>query len=192
MRRQLGIALSVTALLTGKLADAGEAPQAASPPAKEHGWLGGQMDVGVPDGAAVGAMLRPGVPWAHLGLAYTYGLASGVRAGATLDPVNFPIAPTLTVEAGHTFEGSIHGQWLGLSSAARGSYTYANLHLGLEFGKRDRWRIYLRGGASMIAIHTSGLNTSVGHGDQSVSASDPNVNATVLGTAKLGFAVYFW
>jgi hypothetical protein len=152
--------------------------------------VGAQTDIGLPDGAALGVVVRPAVSWLRLSAAYTYALASGVRVGATLDPVNFPIAPTLTVEAGHAFRGTVRGQWIGMEDDAKVSYSYANLHLGLELGSRDRWRLYLRGGGSVLAVSTSDLVMASASGE-TVTARGTTVTASALGTAKLGFAMYF-
>lgn len=153
-----------------------------------HRWVGMQFDVGAPDGAALGVVVRPYVNWLRLNLSGTYnGVAPGIRGGATLDPIKFPVAPTLTFEGGHAWEGSVPGT----SNLPQFGYDYANLHLGLEFGNRDTWRFFLQGGPSWLHVQTSGFQQVVGSSDPGLKIGDPTANVTVLPTAKLGFALYF-
>lgn len=151
-------------------------------------YVGMQMDLGVPDGAALGVVVRPKLNWLRLNVSGTYNAISpGIRGGLTLDPIKFPIAPTLTFEGGHSFRGSIPG----VDSVPDLSYSYVNLHGGLEFGSRDSWRFFIHAGPSWLSAQTYNFSDSIGNKDQSLTVSDPNVSARVFPTAKLGFAVYF-
>ncbi len=167
---------------------ASTAAAADAPP--RYRWLGLQADVGVPDGAGIGAVVRPGITWARLEASYTYSMvASGVRGGITIDPLATIVAPTLTIEGGAAFDGELPASWLHLSGNARVNYQYANVHLGLELGRRDSWRIFIRGGATGVRAEAADLHSATGA--MSASADRLDVNATVLGTAKVGFVVLF-
>jgi hypothetical protein len=147
-----------------------------------HRWVGIQFDVGVPDGAGFGLVFRPYVDWLRLHLVQTYnGLAGGVRGGFTFDPINFPVAPTITLEGGHSFKGKLPG----VDMPAIG-YDYANLHLGLEFGKRNIWRFFVHGGITWAHVITSDFQSFNG-GPGSIG--NPMLN--LMGpSAKIGFTFY--
>ena len=150
-----------------------------------HRTVGVGLDVGVPDGVAVGVVVRPVVNWLRLEAAGTYNLmAPGIRGGLTLDPVNFGVAPTFTFEGGHAFEGNVPH----IDKQIGVQYNYANLHLGLEFGRRDYWRIFLRGGVSYLDLQTSGFQNATKVGG--FNLDNPSFDGW-LPSAKLGFALYF-
>jgi hypothetical protein len=158
--------------------------------APRYRWLGLQADVGVPDGAGIGVAVRPGITWARLEASYTYSVvASGVRGGVTLDPFDAIIAPTITVEGGETFNGELPGSWVGLSNNPRLNYEYVNVHLGLELGRRDSWRIFIRGGATRV--HAEAADLRAANGTTTTTVDRLEANANVLGTAKIGFMVLF-
>ncbi len=172
--------LILSLMMVPALASADESPR--------FKYVGMQVDVGVPDGAAVGVVVRPKLNWLRLNLSGTYNVLSpGIRGGFTLDPIKFPIAPTLTLEGGHSFKGTVPG----IASNPEVSYNYANLHLGIEFGNRDSWRFFIHGGPSWINAQTYDFENTIGNKDKSLSVSDPSVSARVFPTAKLGFALYF-
>ncbi len=155
-----------------------------------HRWVGIQFDLGVPDGAAFGLVFRPYVDWLRLHVSGTYnGLSGGVRGGLTLDPINFPMAPTLTVEGGHSFEGKFPG----ITNMPAFGYDYVNLHLGLEFGKRDVWRFFFQGGPTWMHVTSSDFQTGSGSGSGSGSTTtgNPTMSGWVCPSLKFGFTVYF-
>lgn len=152
-------------------------------------WLGVQSDVGVPDGATFGFVARPGLSWAKLTAAYSYNVInSGFRGGICIDPVKFVVSPSLTIEAGHVFAGELNGGWFGLSRNPQVGYDYANLHLGVEVGVRDRWRLFLHGGFSRIFLRAEDLEKASDDGTR-VIIERANADATVFGTVKAGFVV---
>lgn len=171
------------------LVTASTAARADEPTPERHRWVGMQFDVGAPDGVALGVVVRPYVNWARLNLSGTYNaIAPGIRGGVTLDPIKFPVAPTLTFEGGHAWNGNIPG---GGSNLPQVGYDYMNLHLGLEFGNRDHWRFFLQGGPSWMHVQTSNFQAVVGSSDSSLVIGNPSANVAVIPTAKLGFALYF-
>ena len=154
--------------------------------AEHHRTFGMVMDVGVPDGAALGLSVRPFVEWLRVSAAGTYnGMAPGARVGITLDPISFPIAPTLTVEGGHYWAGSVPT----MNDAVAVGYNYMNFHLGLEFGSQSSFRFYLRGGVSWLDISSTINQQASGSGSPTVS--DPSFSGWVAPSGKLGFATHF-
>ena len=153
--------------------------------AEVHRTLGFSMDFGVPDGAALGMVVRPAFNWLRLEAAATFnGAAPGARLGLTLDPVPWVLAPTLTAEGGHTWDGPVPG----MQNSPSVGYDYANFHFGLEFGHRESLRFFLRGGASWVDVHTANFHEGAGSG---VVAQNPSFIGWVAPTAKLGFAQFF-
>lgn len=154
-------------------------------------WLGLALDAGVPDGANLNLVYRP-FHWLRFHAGPSYNLVGfGVRGGASLIPFDSWISPSLVVEGGHYFPSELSGfveGVLGLSSEGvpeRASYSYGNLHLGLELGT-PHFSFFLRGGYSLIeGFVTPAAEASDGvrlDGDARVSALVPS--------AKLGFVVY--
>lgn len=159
---------------------------AADAPSERLAFVEMQADVGVPDGAALGPVVRP-THWMRLGAAYTHnGFAGGLRGAITLDPINFPLAPTLTIEGGQTFDGAVRGQWLGIRDDVRLRYRYASAQLGIELGLRNSTRVFVRGGASLIELDIRDL-----HSSDSSSARGIDARVALVGSAKLGFATYW-
>lgn len=178
--------MRLLALVTLLIPSAALASPDGAVPSERLRFIGMQADVGVPDGGALGVVVRP-THWLRLGAAYTHnGFAGGVRGAVTLDPVNFPLAPTLTLEGGHTFEGAVRGQWLGIRDDVRVRYNYANLHLGIELGLRNSTRVFLRGGASVIDLDVRDFQQS-----DNVTVRGVDARVSLVGSAKLGFAT-FW
>lgn len=157
-----------------------------------HRFVGIQADTGIPDGAALGLVLRPipveSVDWFRLGVSGTYnGLAPGVRAGITFDPFRSPVAPTLTGEVGHAFSGTVPHA----TGSPTVQYDYANIHLGLEFGNRNVWRFFLRGGVSWMNVNTSNFQGALNLSDSSLMIGNPQFSGLIAPTGKLGFDYYF-
>jgi hypothetical protein len=151
-----------------------------------HRMVGMIMDLGVPDGVALGLVFRPQFDWLRLAAAGTYnGMAPGVRLGVTIDPIAFPIAPTLTVEGGHYWEGRLPM----INDAPSLSYSYANFHFGLEAGNRATYRFFVRGGASWIEGSTANFQSTAGGGGPAIG--NPSFNGWLAPSGKIGFAAYF-
>jgi hypothetical protein len=149
-----------------------------------HRTFGMGLDVGVPDGAALTFLVRPYLSWLRVGGAVTHnGIAPGVRGSVTIDPIAFPLAPTLTVEGGHYWEGNLPI----VKDSRTVGYDYANFHLGLEVGNRETFRFFLRGGASWVDV-SSGPGAPVTTGATMGIAS---YSGWLAPSAKLGFAAYF-
>ena len=153
-------------------------------------WLGVQVDAGVPDGATLGLVARPGLAWTRVSAAYSFNvISSGFRGGISLDPIKYTVAPTLSVEVGHVFKGKLNGGWFDLDRDPEVGYDYLNLHLGFEVGDRDSWRLLLHGGLSRVWLRVDDIES--GDDDTTVTIEGANANATVFGTAKIGFVILF-
>ena len=152
-------------------------------------WIGLILDAGVPDGANLGLVARP-FSWLRLHAGGSYNLVSaGVRGGVSYVPFNYWIVPTLTVEGGHFFDGNARSSIKAIAgldveyAPEKVSYTYANGHLGLEFGG-DWYTIFLRGGMSFV-------HASVRPPSQDDVRFEEDVTITAWApSAKLGFIVY--
>lgn len=106
---------------------------------------------GVPDGIAPGVSFHPWTNLVHLDLSLTGALSLGFRAGVTLDPFDWIVAPTLTLSAGYS-------GWADLpfttAQAIRFQATYINVQPGIEVGRRSRLRLFLRAGYSHLWVDT--------------------------------------
>lgn len=157
-----------------------------------HRYVGVQADTGVPDGAALGLVVKP-IPvesfdMLRVGVSGTYnGIAPGVRAGLTIDPLRWHVfAPTLTGEAGHAFTGTVPG-----GKGTTVSYDYLNAHFGLEFGNRNAWRFFMRGGVSWVNFNTGNFQGALNLSDTSVIVGNPTFNGMFAPSLKLGFYYAF-
>ncbi len=145
----------------------------------DPGNLGVMADIGVPDGAMASLVYRPlSMLSVHGGVGYNL-IAPGVRAGVTLRPVSWMIAPTFTLEAGRYLHGDANqaATMFGISTEQDGSpilrevgYDFANFHLGIELGS-SRFSFYLHAGWSGIRGEVRNLQEQI-QSDQ--MSTDPN------------------
>ncbi len=158
----------------------------SKPVAPRYRFVGLDFSAGIPDGAAVGLVLRP-IYFTQFEWAGTYnGIAPGMRVGLTLDPIPWAISPTLTAEGGATFSGPVPF----MSNPPNVEYKYANLHLGLAMGNWRVWRFYVRGGMSWIDMQTHNLGNAFNNTDPSVAVGDARVYGW-FPSAKIGFMYLF-
>jgi hypothetical protein len=178
---------------------------ASAPRAKERSlprFLGATLDLGFPDGAIVGVVGRPS-NWLRLAAgAGTNSVSPGVRGGITLIPLGS--GPSLTLEAGHYFNGNANGtvsafagsSYQGSRLADKVGYQFANLHLGMELGK-ERFTFFFHGGMSYVHSVLYGANNELGGQTQNADGGSTTVviNGDPVITAwmpsfKLGFIFY--
>lgn len=200
-------ALALSSLLGASLATAPALPPAAAPAtverpaaaavvARRH-VVGLQLDAGVPDGVGLSLAWRP-LSFLRVGAgALTNGASVGARAGLTLS-APWRVAPALTLEAGHLFEGDANrvvrlvtrDPAFDHALLRRVAYDFATAHLGLEL-QGTRFGFSLRGGASYLRLPLQGAEAlTPADGTVQVRLTDPTLRA-VLPSVKLGFAVYF-
>jgi hypothetical protein len=149
--------------------------------------FGVAVGLGVPDGATLGAVIHPlRVARFQLGMGYN-GLAPGVHASATLDPIDWVLGPSLTLEGGHYFSGTIPG----VAKSPDISYNYVNAHLGLEVGKRNGFRFFLHGGISYLDLSVANVQKSLGTSDSSVYLGNPSYTGMIAPTGKMGVSILF-
>ena len=148
--------------------------------------VGGQVDVGILSGAAIGVVVKPKLNWLRLELAGTYNTEFGLRGSATVDPIKFPIAPTFTLQAGHTFESKLPGA----TNTPDLGMNYVDFHLGLELGKRDRWRFFLHAGPSYVSVRSSNFQAVVNPGN-GVTVGNPEFHGWLFPTAAIGYTIFF-
>jgi len=169
-------------------------------------WLGLMVDAGIPDGAQGSLVLRP---WKALRFSVGGGynmISKGVRAGVSVLP--FGRGPSLSVEAGHFFDGDGNAaarkymsSFEDVAFLQRVGYDYANAHLGLDFGYK-RATFFIHGGMSYLRGTVKDIN-------QYPFSPDPQINGTnssgleikfkgdptvvAIGPSfKIGLIVYLW
>jgi hypothetical protein len=168
--------------------------------------IGVMVDAGLPDGVNGALIYRP-TSWlrTHAGGGYNM-ISTGVRGGVALIP--FGSGPSLTLEAGHYFDGNANGLAKKFAGASykdnalleRIGYTYANAHLGLEFGS-ERVTFYIHGGMSYVRATVHNVDTVIqqqandsglGGSDTTVSVKQDPIIKAWTPSAKLGLIVYLW
>lgn len=146
--------------------------------------VGFQVDLGAPDGLALGAVFSPVKDWAKVSGAFTFnGFTRGARAGFTFDPLKTFVAPTFTAELG--FSGETNASRVVGHDVPRFTYEYINLHPGIEFGKRNGFRFFIRAGFTKLWAQAYGTQAAVG--DPNVFVSDPTARLWLAPTFKVGF-----
>jgi hypothetical protein len=169
--------------------------------------LGVTTDVGLPDGANLGLVLRPS-SWIRVNASGGTNSASlGFRGGLTAIPYWFwHVGPSVTLEAGYFRVGNVNGilrsffqvpAWM-RDYAQQAGYTYYNAHLGIEFG-RSNITGFIHAGASYIDGSVRTPNSVTIAPAPGTTSTDPaqfilgqDAKVTVLTfSAKAGLIVYF-
>jgi hypothetical protein len=152
----------------------------------KHKWVGLDLNVGAPEGVGVGVVVSPYYDWLKLTGSYTNNyFASGGRLGLTLDPIKFGVAPTFTTEYG--FTGHFNAGKVVNENLPDASYQYVNLQPGLEFGSRNGFRFYIRGGLTHLWADTYNFNSVIT--TEGVSASNPHATFWLAPTFKIGASI---
>lgn len=145
--------------------------------------LGVVLSVGFPEGIGPGISLHPGTNALHVDIAFTSLVSFGWRAGVTFDPFDWVLAPTLTLAGGHVVKGDIP------KLEGRYGFNYVNLQLGLEYGRRSRFRLYLRGGYSHLWVQTDKLVD--GQTFNGATIHNPSIEINLLPSVNAGVNAYF-
>ncbi len=143
--------------------------------------LGVTLLAGIPEGIAPGISIHPGTNLLHLDLAVTGLLSFGVRAGATFDPFDWVLAPTLTLAAGYSTSATIP------STTTQYELYYVNIQPGLELGRRSRFRLFVRAGYSHFWVAGRGFGSQQGL----ETTSQPKVRINLFPSVNLGLTGYF-
>jgi len=139
-------------------------------------------------------------PWQRLRLhvaAGTNSVSLGVRAGVVVVP--FGVGPSISLEAGHYFDGDANRTASALAGsdyqrnamAERLGYDFANAHLGLELGS-EPLAFYVRGGVSYLHAKLHQVNEALGEASDDTSFAfygEPRITAW-LPSFKVGFILY--
>lgn len=158
----------------------GELPDIFEPDSKVR-LFGVTLLGGIPDGIAPGISIHPATNLVHFDVAVTSLLSFGVRAGATIDPFDWVVAPTLTFAGGYS-------DWAKIPSTSTQYHLYyVNIQPGLEVGRRSRFRVFVRAGYSHL--WAAGKNQAKFAGLQ--ATSDPSVRINLFPTVNLGVTGYF-
>jgi hypothetical protein len=169
--------------------------------------LGVTTDVGLPDGANLGLVLRPS-SWIRVNASGGTNSASlGFRGGFTAIPYWFwHVGPSVTFEAGYFRVGNVNGvlrtffqvpAWM-KDYAQQAGYTYYNAHLGIEFGRRNITGFIHAGGSYIDGTVRTPHSVTIAPAPGTTS-TDPaqfilgqDAKVTVLTfSAKVGLIVYF-
>jgi hypothetical protein len=185
-------------------------PLAATPPSRH--LLGLATDLGLPDGANIGLVVRP-ASWIRLHAAGgTNSVSVGFRGGATAIPRWFwHIGPSITLEGGYYRVGQVNSvlrtffrvpDWM-KDYAQQAGYAYYNAHLGLEFGRGNVTGFIHAGGSYVdgtvrapnpVCVQTSSSPCSGGTASpgqaQLVLGQDAKVRVYTI-SAKAGIIVFF-
>jgi hypothetical protein len=148
--------------------------------------FGMQMSLGVPDIASAALVVSPWLPWMKLDIGGAFdGLNGGVVGGLSIDPIDFIISPTLTLDAGGFFPGTIPG----VSKSPSIAYTFEDVLAGLELGKRSGFKLFLRGGVAHMDVSADNLSKAFTLPN---GAAITGASASVWApAAKLGFNLMF-
>jgi hypothetical protein len=181
-------------------------PREAAAPPSPH-LLGVTTDIGLPDGANLGLVVRP-TSWIRLhAVGGTNSASLGFRGGVTAIPHWFwRIGPSVTLEAGYCRVGDVNGLLRGFFQvpswmkdyAQQAGYAYYNAHLGVEFGRRNITGYIHVGGSYIdgtvrtprsvsVPSTTPGASTDSAH---LILGQDAHVLVYTL-SAKAGLIVYF-
>jgi hypothetical protein len=162
--------------------------------------LGVMLDVGLPDGIMGGLSYRP-MPWLRLQAgAGSNAISPGIRGGVALLP--FGAGASLTLEAGHYFEGDANGliasfagsKYRNNAIAERVGYQFANLHAGFDVGE-ERFTFFVHGGISYLHTQLHNVNEVLGATEAGQNAAatygigDSSIDAWIP-SLKLGFIVH--
>lgn len=140
--------------------------------------VGVMADVGAPDGANASLVYRPlGAVRLHAGMGHNM-ISTGGRVGVTLIPLKSWFTPTLSFDVGRYGEGDankvvqqVSGDPMFSSSFLnKVGYSYANVHFGLELGRKTM-TFYLNVGASRVDATLAGA--------QAMGSTDEDVTITV-------------
>lgn len=155
-----------------------------TPQEPKHKNFGFGFDVGAPDGVGINFVVRPNVDWLRADIGVTYNVISpGIRGGLTLDPINFIIAPSFTIDGGYTFMGNIPGKSTQLD------LTYVNFHPGIEIGSRKSFRFFIHAGPSYLYSTGNHVDNLLGNKSTEFKLYNTSVSGWFTPTAKLGFVI---
>jgi hypothetical protein len=201
---RLGWLAVLACFLGGPVAVAAEADvrstKAVPPSPARLPAVGLMADVGVPDGAMGSLVVRP-ASWLRLHAGGgTNSASAGVRGGFSLVP--FGAGPSLNLELGHFLDAETNGVVRsfmgGLGKFAtyfrRVGYTYANAHLGLDFGTR-RATFFIHGGVTYLWATLRNVQDAID--EQTMAGAqttltineDPTIRI-LMPSVKLGLIVY--
>lgn len=191
-RRTFFLAAFAAGLIGGGAARAEAAP----------GRVGVMVDAGVPDGVNGSLLFRP-VRWFQMSAGGGTNLISlGIRAGASVYLLPTRVSPTLSAEAGHYFPADANKALvrLGVTDESQDpllrevGYDYANLHLGLDFG-RERFSFYVHAGMSVMRGEVRNLAEAIADetGDSGITVEvvQNPVVTLVVPSARIGAVFYF-
>jgi hypothetical protein len=145
--------------------------------------VGVVLSVGLPGGIAGGVSIHPWTNLVRVELCLSGALSFGFHAGATLDPFDWVVAPTLTLSGGYFGRADFPSA----TQPTRFETVYLSIQPGIEVGRRSRFRLFLRAGYSHAWFDTDYRPRL--SGNQATSATKIQVN--LLPSLSLGVSAYF-
>jgi hypothetical protein len=182
---------------TPAAASAAAPARPAAPPAEEpYPYFGVMLAVGAPDGAVLSFVGSPWY-WLLLDAGFAYTLAPGFVLGATFQPIDFIISPTLRAEYGYYFAGNtaeLIKTWTGVPSSIAplinsASYDWFSTMLGFSLGSRRGFTFRLEGGVGWLSLNVKG--GTVIQSDGTVVDLAATKFKAFMPVARLSFAYYF-
>lgn len=158
--------------------------------------MGFGMDVGIPSGAAVGAVVNPGLDWVRIQASLTYNyLTFGGRGSVQLDPFvllknsegsSIPFGLFADVQGGFAPEASVPGH----SDLPQVGYDYLNLYGGLRFGRPNGFHWNLELGPTYMHVSTGNFQSVLNNaGVSGLKIGNPTVDGWLTPTFETGFTV---
>lgn len=188
------LSMAVPALAAPEEPAAQEFDPLGEPVTDQLSRLGLMFDLGTVDGGMLSLVYRPS-PWLRFhGGGGTNGAAPGVRAGASLAPLQ-ERGLALSLDAGHFFPGDINGIFSAFAGASYNDsrllenfdYNFVNLQAGWEV-ERSGLMFFVRGGVAFVwaQVPTRGLTqirnlSSLVDPDGSVEAFLPSLRVGMIG-----------
>ena len=139
--------------------------------------------VGLPDGIAPALSFHPWTNLVHIDIGPSALMSFGFRGGVTFDPLDWVVAPTLTVSGG--YNGWADAPFVS-GAGVRFTTSYLNVQAGIEVGRRSRFRLFLRGGYSHLWIGTDYYPSYSGR----QATSPTSVRLGVFPSLNLGLTGY--
>ena len=158
------------------------APELFAPDDKVR-LFGFTLVVGLPDGIAPGVSFHPWTNLLHIDVSLSGLLSLGFRAGVTVDPFDWVVAPTLTLATG--YNGWADAPFV-TGKSVRFTTQYINIQPGIEVGRRSKFRLFLRAGYSQVWIDTDYRPTYSGK----QATSSVQVSVGLFPAVNLGLTGY--
>ena len=114
-------------------------------------------------------------------------MAPGLRLGATVAPFATIISPTLTIEGGRAWQGTVPG----VSGSPSLGYTYANFHLGIDIGSPRRAPLFPPAEALVLRVDMTSASNWSPASAADIGITSPSYNGWLAPSGKVGISTFF-